>query len=87
MRLGRVVGRLWSTVKLPQYDGKRFLIVQPIDAKRKDAGDQIVCMDTIGAGAGETIYFVGRREASVAFLPEQDPAHATIVGVVDEISC
>ena len=87
MRLGRVVGRLWSTVKIPQYDGKRFLIVQPIDGKKKDVGDQIICMDTVGAGAGETIYYAGRREASVAFLPEQVPAHATIVGVVDAVSC
>ena len=87
MRLGRVVGRLWSTVKIPQHDGKRFLVVQPIDSDRKDDGDEVVCMDTVGAGAGETIYWVRGKEASIAFLPEQVPSDAAIVGIVDEISC
>ncbi len=87
MRLGRVVGRLWSTVKIPQLDGQRFLVVQPIDGDRKDAGDQIVCTDNVGAGAGETIYWVRGKEASLAFLPAQVPSDATVVGIVDEISC
>jgi len=87
MRLGRVVGRLWSTVKIPQFDGHRFLVVQPIDAERQDAGAEIVCMDTVGAGAGETIYWARGKEASLAFLPERVPSDATIVGIVDEISC
>jgi microcompartment protein CcmK/EutM len=31
------------------------------------------------------IYWARGREASIAFLPEQPPADATIVGIVDSV--
>ena len=85
MRLGRVTGRLWSTVKTPEHDGKRFLIVQPIDAEGQDAGEPFVGMDAIGAGTGETVYWVRGREACIPFYPEQVASDATVVGIVDSI--
>jgi microcompartment protein CcmK/EutM len=44
-----------------------------------------VCADSTGAGAGELVYWVRGREASMPFLPKQVPADATIVGIVDEV--
>ncbi len=86
MLLGRVTGRLWSTIKSPQHEGKRFLVVQPIDARGDDAGQPLVCLDTVGAGAGETVYWARGREGGLAFHPEQVASDATIVGIVDEIN-
>jgi len=86
MRLGRVTGRLWSTVKLEAYEGRRFLIVQPIDARREDVGEPFVALDAIGAGTGETIYWVRGREACIPFYPERVASDATVVGIVDRVS-
>ena len=86
MRLGRVTGRLWSTIKSPEHDGKRFLVVQPIDAAGADEGECFVAIDAIGAGAGETIYWVRGREACIPFYPEQVASDATVVGIVDRVS-
>jgi microcompartment protein CcmK/EutM len=86
MYLGRVVGRVWSTVKNAGLEGQRFLIVQPITPERKDSGKRIVCTDSTGAGAGETIYWVRGREASFALAPAEVPTDFTIVGIVDEIT-
>ena len=36
MRLGRVIGRVWSTVKSEQFDGRKLLLIQPIDAAGGD---------------------------------------------------
>lgn len=85
MFLGRVIGCVWATAKNPSLEGIRFLWVQPLTPELEKTGKRIICLDSIGAGAGELIYWVRGREASMPFLPRQVPADATIVGIVDEI--
>ena len=86
MRLGRVTGRLWSTVKSADQQGRRYLLVQPIDERGASHGAPFVCLDAVGAGAGETVYWARGREASLAFLPDQVSSDATVVGIVDRIT-
>ncbi|HUJ21785.1 MAG TPA: EutN/CcmL family microcompartment protein [Bryobacteraceae bacterium] len=85
MFLGRVVGRVWSTVKLPSLVGHRLLIVQPLTAELAKTGKRIVCTDATGAGAGELVYWCRGREASFPFLPAEVPTDSTIVGIVDSV--
>jgi len=85
MLLGKVVGRVWATVKNPSLEGQRLLIVQPLTPELKETGKQLVCADCTGAGAGELVYYCRGREASYAFLPEDVPSDSTIVGIVDEL--
>ena len=85
MFLGRVIGRLWATVKNPNFEGQRLLLVQPLTPELKSTGKPLVCADTTGAGAGELVYYCRGREASYAFLPRAVPSDSTIVGIVDEV--
>ncbi|MFN0172896.1 MAG: EutN/CcmL family microcompartment protein [Bryobacteraceae bacterium] len=85
MQLGRVVGRVWSTVKDSNLEGQRLLVVQPITPDLKEAGKALICTDSTGAGAGEIIYWCRGREASFPFLPTEVPTDTTIVGIVDSI--
>ena len=85
MFLGRVIGCVWATAKNPSLEGMRFLLVQPLTPEMKNTGKRLVCADSTGAGAGELVYWVRGREASMPFLPRQVPADATIVGIVDEV--
>jgi microcompartment protein CcmK/EutM len=85
MYLGRVVGRVWSTVKDQNLQGQRMLIVQPLTPDLKNTGKQIVCTDATGAGAGEIIYWVRGKEASMALAPAEPPVDTTIVGIVDSV--
>lgn len=85
MLLGRVIGCVWATAKNPSLEGLRFLLVQPLTPELKNTGKRLVCTDSTGAGAGELVYWVRGREASMPFLPRQVPADATIVGIVDEV--
>jgi ethanolamine utilization protein EutN len=85
MRLGRVMGRIWSTAKVDQLEGIKLLLVQPIDKQGVDTGRPLIAVDSVGAGAGETIYWCRGREASFALLPRQVGADAAIVGIVDSI--
>jgi len=85
MYLGRVVGRVWSTVKNESLRGQRLLVVQPLTADLQKTGRRLICTDSTGAGAGELIYWVRGREASFPFLPTETPTDTTIVGIVDSI--
>jgi microcompartment protein CcmK/EutM len=85
MHLGRVIGRLWASVKNPGLESQRLLLVQPVKADLSTSGKVLVCTDSTGAGAGELIYWVRGKEASFPFLPAEVPSDATIVGIVDEL--
>jgi len=85
MQLGRVIGKVWASVKNPGLESHRLLVVQPVRPDLTPAGKPLVCTDCTGAGAGELIYWVRGREASFPFLPAEVASDATIVGIVDEI--
>lgn len=85
MFLGRVIGRVWCSVKNHGLESQRMLVVQPVTPAGEANGKAIVCTDATGAGAGELIYWVRGREASFPFQPVEVPTDATIVAIVDEV--
>jgi len=86
MQLGKVIGRVWSTVKSSNLEGQRLLLVQPVNHRGESFGPAIVCTDVTGqAGAGELIYWVRGREAAHAFRPAEVTSDNTIVAIVDEV--
>jgi microcompartment protein CcmK/EutM len=86
MVLGRVIGNVVCTIKHPALAGCKLLIVQPIDRQGRDKGRALVALDSVGAGAGETVYWCRGREASFPFLPAEVPTEAAIVGIVDSVN-
>jgi ethanolamine utilization protein EutN len=85
VQLGRVVGRIWSSVKNPGLETQRLLLVQPVKPDLSASGRVVVCTDCTGAGTDEVVYWVRGREASFPFQPGEVPTDATIVGIVDEV--
>lgn len=85
MFLGKVIGRVWATVKDARFEGRRLLLVQPLSPELAPTGKPLVCADATGAGAGELVYYCRGREATYAFLPHEVPSDSTIVGIVDEL--
>jgi microcompartment protein CcmK/EutM len=85
MYLGRVIGRVWATVKNASMEGQRLLIIQPLTPELENTGRRVVAMDCMGAGAGELVYCVRGKEASFPFLPAEPCADTTVVGIVDSV--
>lgn len=85
MQLGRVVGKVWSTMKNSSLETQRLLIVQPVTPELAATGRQLICLDSVGAGAGELVYWCRGKESSFPFLPVEVPVDNTIVGIVDEL--
>jgi microcompartment protein CcmK/EutM len=86
VQLGRVLGSVVATEKVPGLEGIRFLLVQPLDKGSRPKGETVVAADAVSmAGPGELVYFVASREAAEA-LPERFvPVDHAIVGIVDDV--
>jgi microcompartment protein CcmK/EutM len=83
MQVARVVGDVVITRKDPALSGVTLLILQPLGRDKLPAGRTLVAADAVGAGVGETVFFVRGREASFPFLPTEVPVDAGVVGIVD----
>ncbi len=84
MQLARVIGDVVATRKDPGFDSTKLLILQPINANGQTVGRTLVAVDSVGAGVGETVFFVRGKEAGFPFHPTEMPADAGIVGIVDQ---
>jgi ethanolamine utilization protein EutN len=85
MYLGIVAGTVVAERKASGLEGKKLLLVQPVDETGKHTGDLQVAVDTVQAGVGDRVYLVGSREAALACDPWFVPVDAAIVGIVDGV--
>lgn len=83
MQLARVIGDIVVTRKDETLTGIKLMVLQPIAADGSNAGRTLVAVDAVGAGIGETVFFVRGKEASFPFHPIEVPTDAGIVGIVD----
>lgn len=86
MFLARIVGRVVATVKDAPLTEKKILVVQPIDKHGRDQGAQLLALDSVGSGAGETVYCCRGREASFPWYPNEVPTETAIIAIVDQIN-
>ena len=86
MILGKVIGTVWATRRAEGLEGTKMQLVQPITGEGKPVGRPIAAFDSVGAGQGETVYYVLQYEATLAF-PDRKlvPVDASIVGIVDRL--
>lgn len=85
MQLARVLGTVVATVKSDGLEGRKLLVIQPLNAAMDSAGPPMVAIDSVGAGKGEIVFWCRGREASFPFLPSEVPSDCTIVGIVDSV--
>jgi microcompartment protein CcmK/EutM len=83
MQLAKVIGDVVITRKDEKLAGITLLVVQPIGADGAASGRTLVAVDSVGAGVGETVFFVRGKEAMFPWYPTEVPADAGIVGIVD----
>ena len=87
MILARVVGNVVATQKNDRYEGGRIMVVQPIDPDGSERGAELLALDSVDAGVGDTVIVV-REGWSASTAASGRPGAAidsAIVGVVDTI--
>lgn len=86
MILARVVGTVVATRKDPRLEGRKLLVIQPVDGARKPQGGYVVSVDTVSAGVGQLVVVVAGSSARMAEGCKDLPTDSSIVGIVDEVS-
>jgi ethanolamine utilization protein EutN len=86
VKLARVVGTVVSTVKSPIFEERALLLVDLLEPDGRLAGGYLIAVDTVGAGAGETVLVLdeGTSARQIVGAP-YGPLRTVIVGIVDAI--
>lgn len=85
MQLARVVGRIWTTIKVRQFEGLPLMILEPLDEQLAPCGELFIAGDPIGVTEGQIVYWESSMEARYA-VPDHDTAlDAAICGLVDHL--
>jgi ethanolamine utilization protein EutN len=84
--LGRVVGQAVATVKRPQFEGAKLLLVQPESPDGTAVGTTLLAVDGVGAGVTERVLVVVEGRAAGEIVGRKlAPVDAAIVGIVDRV--
>jgi microcompartment protein CcmK/EutM len=86
MILARVVGTVVATRKDPRLEGKKLLVLQPVNPEGKPEGNYVVAVDTVSAGNRELVIAVAGSSARMAEGCKDTPVDTSIVGIVDSVS-
>lgn len=85
MILARIVGTVVATQKDERLVSSKLLVAQPLDARGREQGADLVAVDTVDAGFGETVLIVSGSSARMAAGLKDTPVDAAIVGIVDAV--
>lgn len=85
MNLGRVTGRVVATIRYQGLEGVKLLLLQPLDERLEKTGTPLVACDSVQAGPGDLVFWIGGREACSPLPLPFVPVDATIVGHVEQV--
>lgn len=86
MQIARVIGDVSSTQKHPSHEGRKLLLVQPLDLDGSDRGTAIVAVDGVNAGIGDRVLLVQDGFAAFSTLGlKPSPIDSAVIGVIDRV--
>ena len=86
MIIGRIVGNVIASHKHGDHQGKKILLVQPLDLADQPAGDIIIALDAVDAGVGDRVLAVQEGFSAMTSVGHTDsPIDAAIIGVIDDV--
>jgi microcompartment protein CcmK/EutM len=88
MILAKVIGNVWATMKHSSLEGKKMLLIQPIDEiSGKKNGSVQLAIDSAGAGIGDTVLIIDEGSSCRQILgTKSGPTRTIIAGIVDQVS-
>ncbi len=87
MKIGRVVATVVSTINTPVFEDRRLLLCDLLDLDGEPSGSYTIAVDTVDAGAGETVLILdeGNSARQVISAPDGE-IRAVVVGIVDAVT-
>ena len=84
MIIARVIGNVVASQKQESHEGKKILLVQPLDLENQAMGDPIVALDAADAGVGDRVLAVQEGFSAMTSVGHiESPIDAAVIGVID----
>ena len=86
MMIARVIGEVVATQKHASHEGRKALLVQPLNLDGSDRGDAVVAMDAVDAGVGDRVLLTMEGYSAMTSVDRpESPIDMAVIGVIDRI--
>ena len=86
MIIARVVGNVVATQKQESHEGKKILLIQPLDLEGQPMGDVVVALDAVDAGIGDRVLAVQEGFSAMTSVGHvESPIDAAVIGFIDAV--
>jgi|SRR5579872_2959749 len=86
MLIARVIGEMVSTQKHASHQGRKALVVQPLDLDGSNRGDPVIALDAVDAGVGDRVLLVTEGFSAMTSVGRpESPIDMAVVGVIDRV--
>jgi len=86
MLIARVIGELVATQKHPSHEGRKLLLVQPLNLDGSNRGNAVVALDAVDAGAGDRVLVTTEGfSAMTAVGRPGSPIDMAVIGFIDQV--
>ena len=86
MLIARVVGEVVSTQKVASHQGRKALLVQPLNLDGTDRGDAVVALDAVDAGVGDRVLLTMEGYSAMTSVGRPNsPIDMAVIGVIDTV--
>ena len=86
MLIARVIGEVIATHKHASHEGRKALLVQPLNLDGSDRGDAVVALDAVDAGVGDRVLLTTEGYSAMTSVERpESPIDMAVLGVIDRI--
>jgi microcompartment protein CcmK/EutM len=86
MLIGRVIGDVVATQKAPSHEGRKILIVQPLNLDGSDRGEAVLALDAVSAGIGERVLLTTEGFSAMTSVGRPNsPIDSAVIGIIDSV--
>lgn len=86
MLIGRVIGDVVATQKAASHEGRKILVVQPLNLDGTDRGEAVLALDAVDAGVGERVLLATEGySAMTAVGRPNSPIDMAVIGIIDSV--
>lgn len=86
MLIARVVGELVATQKHASHEGRKILLVQPLNLDGTPRGVPLVALDAVDAGVGDRVLLTTEGYSAMTSVGRPNsPIDSAVIGFIDRI--